>query len=272
MRQVHKGSVDQQRWNLSGIDRIKEIESDPEGHIISKCPIRHLEAFEEIIALLNPIEGKKILELGCGKGDLSVWLAKKGAQVTAIDIGSDLVAAGRMLAKVNHVYCEFQQGNISELPFDPTGYDIVIGLAILHHLSEDDVIKAMRECCRVLTTSGIAIFLEPIENSRLFDFAQNLLPAGHRGEFYRPSILQRSEWKDYLEARDDRAMTSKELISAGSEQFRTIRISHYGLLVRLVRLIGSGSRDMLQKLDRFLFQFFPMLKYYSQSVLVVYHK
>jgi len=274
MINVAEKSVDQERWNKLGTERLKKIEQNSEDYIISDCPIHYLGCYKELIELISPIQGKRILEIGCGTGDFSVWLAKQGAIVTGVDIGADLIAGAKVLAKANQVECKFQQGDITALQFvDPNTYDIVIGLSILHHLSKADVLKAVRECHRIMNAEGIAIFYEPIENSKIFDFIQNLFPAGKRGSScYRPSILQRSAWVKYIEVLDDRTMTNQELIVAGRGLFSNIRISPYGFLHRLGRLIGNYHCNTLMTFDAFLFKVLPPLKYYSQSVLVEYRK
>lgn len=203
MRKVKEKSKDQARWNQYGIEMIRKIEKDPEKYIISNCPLSKSQAYNETIRLLSPIEGKRILELGCGHGEFSVWLSKQRAKVNAVDIGSDLVASAKILARVNHVDCKFEQGNIIDLPFDSSIYDVVIGISILRHLSEADVLKALRECYRVLKAGSIAIFHEPVENSKLFNFIQNLFPVGKNGsDFYRPSILYRKAWANYIKTVD----------------------------------------------------------------------
>jgi len=272
MSRVQEQAMGQQRWNQIGKDRIKKIENNPDRYIISECPFSHRESYNELLRLLSPIQGKKILELGCGTGDFSIWLAKQGARVTAVDIGPDLVAAARILAEVNQVDCEFRQGNIMDLPFESATYDIGIGLATLHHLSEAEVLKVLRECCRVLKTGGTAVFEEPVENSKLFNFIQNVFPKIKGGSDYRPSILQRKAWTKYIETLDDRNMTNREFVLGGKKFFRVVRISPYGFLIRLTGLTGKNHRNTLLTLDRFLFSVFPLLRYYSQTVLVEYQK
>ena len=270
---VQQQSVDQKKWNNFGIIRRKQIEENPDKYILSNWPVSDFENRNELMRVLTPIQDKRILELGCGRGDFSVWLAKQGARVTAVDIGPDLVTAARTLARVNQVDSEFRQANIVDLPFDSATFDVVIGLAILHHLSQADVLKAVRECYRVLKPGGTAVFQEPVENSKLFDFLQNLFPAGKKTSgYYRPSILQRKAWTAYVEALEDRSMTNREIISAGEGLFRVVNMSPYGLMVRLTRLFGNNHRNTLLRLDRFLFKVFPPLRYYSQMVHVEYQK
>jgi trans-aconitate methyltransferase len=50
---------------------------------------------EELIALLNPMAGDKILDLGCGDGFLAEKLAKMGCDVTGVDSSQDQVAASK---------------------------------------------------------------------------------------------------------------------------------------------------------------------------------
>src|SRR5680860_436149 len=102
MRKAQEKSKDQARWNQYGIEMIRKIEKDPEKYIISNCPLYKSHAYNETIRLLSPIDGKRILEVGCGRGELSVWLSKQCAKVNAVDIGPNLVAFAKVLARVNH--------------------------------------------------------------------------------------------------------------------------------------------------------------------------
>jgi 2-polyprenyl-3-methyl-5-hydroxy-6-metoxy-1,4-benzoquinol methylase len=273
MTSVREQSKEQGRWNQYGTQQVEEILKNPGKYVIRKSPIGWLAASGEIMRILGPLEGKRILELGCGFGRFSVFLAQQGANVTGVDIGPDLVAASNALAKVNQVDCEFQTANIVSLPFESKSYDIVIGKAVLHHLSTSDVSKALSEAYRLLNEAGIAIFLEPVENSKLFDLIQNLFPAGERGSRrYRPSILQRGAWNEYIRLLDDRSMTNRELVSEGKKHFQSVRISPYGFLVRLTRLIGKNHRQTLRRMDEVIFRILPPLGWLSQTVLVEYRK
>jgi 2-polyprenyl-3-methyl-5-hydroxy-6-metoxy-1,4-benzoquinol methylase len=264
----------QERWNEIGSARRLDIERNPARYLISACPVRDREFYGDLLELVSPLPGKDLLELGFGRGELSVWLAQQGARVTAVDLGQELVSAAAALAKLNGVSCDFRQGNVSELRgIPPDQFDVVAGIAILHHLPQSEVRRSLSECHRVLKPGGLAVFAEPVENSRWFDLAQNLFPAGRKNSaYYRPSILNRRRWRAYVEALDDRTMTDQELLSASQELFRTARVSNYGLLIRLSRVLGPSSVPPLKAIDRFLFRFLPPLRRYCRTTLAVYCK
>ncbi|HEY7027453.1 MAG TPA: class I SAM-dependent methyltransferase [Gemmatimonadales bacterium] len=264
----------QQRWNAVGVARRLDIAEHPERYRISTCPVKDREFYLEFLDLVSPLAGKQLLELGFGRGDLSVWLAQQGATVTAVDLGQDLVSAAAELATLNGVSCDFRQGDISDLTgIDSEAFDVVLGIAVLHHLPEAKVRRTLQECHRVLKPGGIAVFVESVENSRWFDLLQNLFPAGRsNSSYYRPSILSRRRWKEYAAALDERAMTNQELLSASQELFRMTRITGYGFLIRLVRLFGPSSAEPLMAIDRLLLRFLLPLRRYCRMALVVYTK
>jgi 2-polyprenyl-3-methyl-5-hydroxy-6-metoxy-1,4-benzoquinol methylase len=273
VQEVSKQSKEQTRWNQYGQERIKALQKTPDRFIIYSFPLHHYEqAYHDIMKSLDSLKAKKLLELGCGRGDLSVFLAKQGAKVTGVDVGENLIVAAKLLAEVNQANCEFQVANVTGLPFEANTYDVVLGIAILHHLSQPDLYKALQETYRVLKENGMAFFVEPVENSKVFNFIQNIFPRQKKGSrYYRPSILQRKAWKEYVEKLDDRTLTTQELHSAG-KQFKTVKKWSYGFLIRLQGLIGRRFGDVLITVDRILLSILPPLRYLCQTVLIKYRK
>lgn len=272
MKRVFEESKEQKRWDWHGQERIIAMQKNPERFIITNSPYREFAVHEDIMKCLGSLSGKKVLELGYGRGDFSVFLAKQGAKVTGVDIGLSLTAAANILARINQVDCEFREANIIQLPFEADSFDIVVGMAILHHLSHVNLMEAVQETHRVLKKNGVAVFYEPVENSKIFDFIQNLFPAGKKGgSHYRPSVLQRKAWKKHIETLDDRALTTRELIIAG-RHFLTVKKQSYGLLIRLERLVGRRFRRALIAIDKVLLGSVHPLRYFCQCILVQYHK
>lgn len=131
---------------------------------------------------------------------------RRGADVSAIELGPTLVESARKLAALNNATCEFRQGDIcAALPYANESFDIVTGLSILHHLEKEPLKHCLTECHRVLKPGGTAWFFEPMENSNVIDFFQNLFPIG--GNPPRPSILSRKKWREYLTTLDCRPLT-----------------------------------------------------------------
>jgi ubiquinone/menaquinone biosynthesis C-methylase UbiE len=261
----------QGRWNAYGKSGLVTIQNSPDKFIVD--PTKLSKQKLDLIAAIPNIKGKKILEYGSGRGEFSVALAKLGAIVTGIDVGEDLVRLSRIVAKINDVKCDFIAGNIDKLEFDDNIFDFVVGYGILHHLPRKGVIDSLEEAYRVLKPEGRALFVEPVENSNVFNFIQNLFPMGNpRLPNYRPSILQRKEWKRYLKETDDRPLSNNELTDAKG-CFREIEFSYYGLLIRLERLFPNNEfHNLLTQIDSLLIHKHSPIQKLGALVLVVYSK
>lgn len=272
MNKVAIKTQGQKRWDGYGLDRLRELRERPGDFMVGEDFLETKPGRPEFLKNLGHVHGKKILELGCGRGELSVFLAKKGADVTGVDIGPHLVEASRLLAGVNGARCEFREGDMTMLPFGDGGFDMVVGRSVLHHLSIPDMRRALEETHRVLKDGGSAVFHEPVENSRAFDFIQNIIPAGRPGErYYRPSVLNRKAWRAYKERADNRVLTNTELLASG-RVFSDVTIEPVGFLVRLERVFGAGRRNALLKVDACLFKAVPGLERLCQTVVVKFDK
>ncbi|MGC8576263.1 MAG: class I SAM-dependent methyltransferase [Caldisericum sp.] len=262
----------QDRWNSYAGKWFEEVKNHPERFLIDKDNIS--PQLKDILSEVGDVKGKKILEYGSGRGELSIVLSKLGADVIGIDIGEDLVKLAGLIAEVNDAKCTFIVGNVENLPFDREQFDFVVGRKVLHHLSREGLSKSLVEAHRVLKVNGKAVFIEPVENSKVFDFLQNLFPVGSKAlGNYRPSILNRKEWNKYLKVRDDRALSNMELLEAGRIYSMVEFKKYYGLLVRLGRLFPfERFISMLSKIDVLLTNNYSPLKFLSQAVMVVYIK
>lgn len=265
MKKLENEFIDQTRWNEKGKSTLAKIEDDPENFLVD--PSNFSGDVTDLIKSLGNLKNKKILEFGCGRGWLSVALAKLGANVSSIDIGENLIMASRKVAELNNVECNFSVGSIDDLKFDDHSFDYVVGNAILHHLPKKGVENSLSEAYRVLKPGGMAMFIEPIENSKLFEFLQNMIPIARR-----PSILQRKKWEKFLKEVDDRALSNKELIN-GKGHFRKVTFKYYGFLIRFNNLLSSSFLiNLLKKLDVLLTNRYSPVKKMSQKVLIQYKK
>ena len=272
VRDVELAFKNQERWDQEyGKLGLASIRNSPETFVVDLVNLSKEK--QDLIDTMRDVNEKLILELGCGRGEMAVTLARLGAKVTGIDIGESLVELARQVAAVNNVRCEFNTGSVDKLDFRDNSFDFVIGASILHHLPIKGVIESLSESYRVLRPGGLALFVEPIENSKIFDFLQNLFPVGTPNtDQYRPSILQRGKWTAYLQKVDDRSLSDKELIQA-KDRFSRVEFRHYGLFIRLERLVTNVKfLNFLREVDSLLTHRYSPLKRLSQTVLVVYRK
>ena len=114
--------------------------------------------------LLGNVEGRRVVDFGCGSGANTVLLSNRGAHVWAVDISKDLIRLGQRRLAVNGRAggAQFIVGSAHDLPFPDDSIDVVFGIAILHHL---DLKLVSKEVHRVLRPGGRAVFQEPVRNS-----------------------------------------------------------------------------------------------------------
>ncbi len=90
---------------------------------------RYAEAAEEeFIDHLQLKPGTRVLDVACGTGNTAIPAAKKGAQVTGVDIASNLLAQARQRAQQAGVRAEFREGDAEQLDFPDASFDIVISV------------------------------------------------------------------------------------------------------------------------------------------------
>ncbi|HEY6565201.1 MAG TPA: class I SAM-dependent methyltransferase [Pirellulaceae bacterium] len=108
----------------------------------------------QVRSAVGPIVGRRVLDLGCGTGRHTLWLAEGGAQVTAVDFSDAMLAKARR--KVTSASVEFLRMDLHEpLPFPDEAYDVVVSGLVLEHLRE--LPAFFRECRRVLRPGGLAV-------------------------------------------------------------------------------------------------------------------
>lgn len=101
-----------------------------------------------------PSEGK-LLELGCGAGNLGVWFAQKGYDVTGVDISPTAVQWGNEKAKAAMVNAKFLLGSVLNLQqFPDNFFDIVVDSKCFHCIIGADRSAFLSESLRVLRKGG----------------------------------------------------------------------------------------------------------------------
>jgi SAM-dependent methyltransferase len=90
-----------------------------------------------------------VLDCGCWVGDNAVYLASRGARVTAVDIAASAIEQGRAKAADQGVEVDFHVGDATVLDNVGGGFDTVLDSAMMHCLSDEDRQKWMAAAHRV---------------------------------------------------------------------------------------------------------------------------
>jgi ubiquinone/menaquinone biosynthesis C-methylase UbiE len=97
----------------------------------------------------------KLLELGCGAGNVSLWFARKGYEVDGIDISPTAVQWAREKAVAEGLVAKFSVGNVLDLSAYPDGiFDVLIDGHCLHCIIGDDRSRCLASARRVLKPHG----------------------------------------------------------------------------------------------------------------------
>jgi len=122
--------------------------------------IRTERRADYILGRINAKKGSKILEIGCGTGEISFLLAKKSqAEVLGTDICKPFIEQAKKKYHLKNLRFEVRDFNNPKL-LKARKFDFVVGNGILHHLYHnlDSAIPSIR---RLLKPGGRIVFLEP---------------------------------------------------------------------------------------------------------------
>jgi len=117
----------------------------------------------EIYQSLLPLKGAHVLELGCGKADKTLAIAKTCAvaAITALEV--DEIQHAKNLALPDlPANVHFSRGGAEAIPAADASFDIVLMFKSLHHVPLELMPQALAEIHRVLKPGGLAYFSEPV--------------------------------------------------------------------------------------------------------------
>ena len=172
--------------------------------------------------LPSELEGKDTVELGCGTGYVSAWLARRGARPVGIDNSPAQLESARRFQKEFELEFPLHLGDAERTPFADESFDLAIseyGASIWC-----DPYRWIPEAARILRPGGELIFLVNGTILMLCVPDEGEVPAGER--LLRPYFgMHRFEWPD-----------------EPSVEFHL----GYGDMIRLLRGSGFDVEDMIE--------------------------
>ena len=172
---------------------------DPEGPLKT---LHHINPTRlTFIKKYQTLHGTRLLDVGCGAGLLSETLAKAGAKVTAIDIGSNLIEVAQQHALTGSLSIDYQCTNLEKLLENfSTGslqpFETIVCMELLEHVPKPS--KFLKQLVQLLQPNG-TLFVSTLNRtprSYLFaivfaEYLFKLLPIGthHYQDFIQPFEL-----------------------------------------------------------------------------------
>ena len=197
---------------------------------------------------------KRVLEYGCGTGVYSSFLSKNYTTVIGIDISDAAIKLARLQAKKEHLKnVTFLIRDAEETRFKDNTFDVICGVAILHHL---DLNKTLKEITRILTPEGKTIFVEPLNHNPFIKLFRKFTPQ--------------------LRTLGEHPLTKKD-ITLISNYFYKVDYQFFGLFSLLAALfwntkLFSPILKLLDSFDRILFKLIPSLKLWAWQVVITFEK
>lgn len=144
-------------------------------------------ATEADLRLLGKVDGRRVLDLGCGTGANAVVLARQGAKVLAVDPGAERLGVARERAESAEVRVELHQAELAELPFLRSD-SVDLTLSVMALATADDLARVFRQVHRVLKPEAAFVLSlphpaftmldprgeDPLRVTRPYDYPQSL--------------------------------------------------------------------------------------------------
>ena len=173
---------------------------------LSSATLKHLrerwwdDAFTQFVKeTLQPRAGRRILDVGCGRGTAEVQLSRlrlTQVELVAVDLIVERVQEALAAARSHNIRADFAAADACALPFGDATFDSTFTVAVLQHIG--DVSRAVGEISRVTRPGGRIVAVEPDNAARYF-FSSS--PAGMRayelaGQFFSSLARSRGDATD----------------------------------------------------------------------------
>lgn len=152
---------------------------------------------EWITRLTGGLQGKRVVDVGCGGGILSESLALQGAQVTGIDLAEKPLKVAKLHQLESGVQVDYRLIAAEDLAVEePESFDVVTCMEMLEHVP--DPVSVMKACARMAKPDGWVFFSTLNRNPKSYllaivgaEYVLNMLPKGTHdwSKFIKPHEL-----------------------------------------------------------------------------------
>jgi len=238
-------------------DYLKILKNKP-GQAFEKFDPFYLESYNFLRDFLRPIcVSKKILDYGCGSGVHSLWMAKSGADVKAIDLSAGFlsIAKDKIIKERLQDRVEFLLMDCEKLNFPENYFDIIFDGGTFSSL---DFEKVMIELSRVLKPGGFVAGIETLGHNPIANLRRKFNKlAGRRTNWVTNHVFK----IDYLN------LAKKYFNRVEAYYFHSIS----WLAFPFLNLPGGTILlKFFENIDHLLISVFPFFKKYSFKIVFIF--
>ncbi len=174
---------------------------------------------QELVELIEKekIKPCKVIDIGCGEGFYSIYLALKGFDVTGIDLSEKAIQYAKENAAEQGVNIHFIVMDIADLEKLPEKFNFVLEWGIMHHIMPPQRQKYVKDIARLLNKSGK--YLSVCFNEQSPEF-------GSAGEKYRMSPVD------------------TQLYYSSQNELKELFEPHFQIIEgKIIKMIGGGKKS-----------------------------
>ena len=176
--------------------------------------------------VLESVEGKAYVELGCGGGQGSVGTAELGADpVVGVDFSGEQLRHARRLRDLYSVDARFLQGDVTSLPFADGAFEVASSEAVYQMV--EDIEGAFREARRVLREGGVFVVSVPHSIYEILDAETGTFEKDYLGDDRRRITIDEAYDAEMVVFDRTVADLHNALVDAGFEVRRLLETRHH---------------------------------------------
>lgn len=188
------------------------------------------------------VEGKEVLEVGCGMGSHAALLARHGARLTAVDLTERAVDVTRHRFALFGLEGKIERADAEQLPFPDNSFDVVWSWGVIHHSSRFE--SCLGQIARVLRPGGRLFLMVYYRPSIVYYVNCALIRGILLGQLARKSLQK--IYEDSSDGFYARVFNRSELREVLSPAFSDIRFSVIGLKAELFPIPRTGFKEKLE--------------------------